>query len=122
MTHSKETKSKIRKARRGTHQSVETKAKIQAAMLERAEWVRQGLLPRFQHSEATKAKMRKSAKHRKPSQKAMEVHRNNAKDFQAYLEILEYQNPGYIRKLRKDPVEFKKFKTAYKNLVSPKTH
>ena len=71
MTHTKKSKDKIRKARLGKHHSPETIAKIRSAMQERAEMVRQGYLPAFHHSEATKKKMRKSALHRKPSAKAI---------------------------------------------------
>jgi urease accessory protein UreF len=73
--HSKATIEKIRKARTGKKHSAETKAKIQAAMLERAAMIKQGLLPAFKHSDATKAKMRKSALKRKvkPTKKALKA-------------------------------------------------
>ena len=122
MTHTKLTKDKIRKARLGTHQSPETIEKIRQAMLERAEMVRQGLLPAYHHSAATKAKMRKAARHRKPSKKAIQNRISNAKDFQSYLQTLEYSSPGYVKGLRKDPATFKKLKEEFKKKYASTTN
>jgi len=65
MTHSRATRLKISKARTGTHHMPETIEKIRQAMLERGLLVRAGLLPVYKHSKATRAKMKKAAKHRK---------------------------------------------------------
>lgn len=71
MTHTKATKLKIAAARKGKKHKPETIEKIRQAMRERGELMRQGLLPAYKHSDATRAKMRKAAKHRKPSKQAL---------------------------------------------------
>lgn len=61
----------------------EVKEKIRQALLERGRLVRMGLLPPFRHTEATKKLLRKLAKNRKPSRKAIEASVNSRKDRKA---------------------------------------
>jgi hypothetical protein len=70
MAHSKKTIEKIRKARTGTKHSAETIAKIKTTMMARAKLMKEGLLPKFKHTEKTKRLMRKKAKRRKFSKQA----------------------------------------------------
>jgi hypothetical protein len=71
MAHTKATREKIRKARLGKHHSPETREKIRQALLERGALVKAGFLPAFHHSEKTKRLLRRKAKGRKPSKKAI---------------------------------------------------
>lgn len=73
MHHTKATKEKIRKARTGKKHTQATKDKIRTAMLERAQLVRLGILPPYRHNVATLRKMRKAARNRKPSRKAVKA-------------------------------------------------
>jgi hypothetical protein len=59
------------KKHRRKPRSEETKEKIRQALLERGRLVREGFLPAFRHSEKTKKLLRKLAKGRKPSRKAV---------------------------------------------------
>lgn len=77
------TKPKPKKIRKRKPRSAETKEKIRQALLERGRLVRMGLLPAFHHTEETKALLRKLAKGRKPSKKAIAASIASRKDRKA---------------------------------------
>lgn len=60
-----------KKVRKRKPRSAETKEKIRQALLERGKMVKLGLIPAFRHTEKTKKLLRKLAKGRKPSRKAV---------------------------------------------------
>ena len=71
MAHSKATIERIRKSRLGKHHSKATKLKIREALLVRGKLIKLGMLKPFRHSEATKRLMKRKARGRKPSKKAI---------------------------------------------------
>lgn len=74
---------KEKKIRRRKPRSAETKEKIRQALLERGRLVKLGIIPPFRHTEKTKKLLRKLAKGRKPSRKAIAASVASRKDKKA---------------------------------------